>query len=220
MKKKKSKPSKPKSRYQSNPYALQPRNASGGQPSGQLVPMIVQAQPRRRRVARTLARTRQRVEQRATSSEFLAETGIAAGSAAVAALATGWMAGKGWSPLAVGAATAVLGGMGAVALPGVWKGLGIGVTSWGVGQLAASAMQSHAEKELLTQKKALEEQRAIDQAARQVAASEQKQLSSPVKPSNAFMPAISDAFASSRSYGRYGRADDEERMTDLDEVLG
>jgi hypothetical protein len=34
------------------------------------------------------------------------------------------------------------------------------------------------------------------------------------------MPSISDAFSNARSYGHYGRADDEERMTDLDLVLG
>ena len=209
-----------KNRYQANPYALQTRKAATApRASTELVPVIVQ--PRRRR----FARTRQRAKARVTSSEFLAETGIAATGAGAAAVATGWMAGKGWNPWAVGATTAVIGGIGAVFLPGAWKGAGVGMTSWGVGQLAATVMQQHAIKEFQQKQKELEQQKveqqkALEQAAGQAASGGQKALPEPAKRNAAFMPSISDAFSNARSYGHYGRADDEERMTDLDLVLG
>lgn len=208
--------------YQSNPYALQRRNASATAAPPELVPVIVQPPRRRRRTAKVV----QQAKQRLTDKQFLAETGLAAAGAAVGALATGWAAGKGWNPWAMGAATAVVGGAGALALPGAWRGAGIGVAGWGVGQLVATVMQQHALKELQRQQKAKEQQQAIEQqqrAAEQQRALDQaaqKALPPASKPSNAFMPAISDAFANARTYGHYGRADDEERMTDLDLVLG
>ena len=207
--------------YQTNPYALQRRNAATAAPP-ELGPVIVQPQPRRRRTAKVV----QQAKARLTDNQFLAEAGLAAGGAAVGALATGWAAGRGWNPWAMGAATAVVGGLGAVVAPGAWKGAGIGVTGWGVGQLVATLMQQHAVKEFQQQQKAAEQQKAIEQqrAAEQQRALDQaagrKALPPPSKPSNAFTPAISDAFANARTYGHYGRADDEERMTDLDLVLG
>lgn len=208
--------------YQSNPYALQ-RNAPATAATPELVPIVVTPPPRRRRRG---AKVVQQAKQRLTDNQFLAETGLAAAGAAVGALATGWAAGKGWNPWAMGAATAVVGGAGALALPGAWRGAGIGVAGWGVGQLVATVMQQHALKELQRQQKAREQQQAVEQqqrAAEQQRALDQaaqKALPSASKPSNAFMPAISDAFANARTYGHYGRADDEERMTDLDLVLG
>lgn len=203
--------------YQSNPYALQRRNAA----PPELVPIVVTPPPRRRRTAKVV----QQAKQRLTDNQFLAETGLAAAGAAVSALATGWAAGRGWNPWAMGAATAVVGGVGALALPGAWRGAGVGVAGWGVGQIVATFMQQHALKEFQRQQKAKEQQQAVDQQQR--AAQQQRALDqaaqkalSPAKPSNAFMPAISDAFANARTYGHYGRADDEERMTDLDLVLG
>ena len=98
-----------------------------------------------------------------------------------------------------------------------------------VGQLVATMMQQHALKELQRQQKAKEQQAAVEQQQRaaeqqraldQATQAAQKALSPASKPSNAFMPSISDAFANARTYGHYGRADDEERMTDLDLVLG
>ena len=99
------------------------------------------------------------------------------------------------------------------------------MTGWGVGQVVATVMQDHAIKELQRKQKAEEEKKAIDQARaaeqqRALDHAAQKALPPASKPSNAFMPAISDAFANARTYGHYGRADDEERMTDLDLVLG
>lgn len=207
--------------YQTNPYALQRRNAPATA-APELVPVIVQPAPRRRRSTKVV----QQAKQRLTDNQFLAETGLAAAGAAVSALATGWAAGRGWNPWAMGAATAVVGGVGALALPGAWRGAGIGVTGWGVGQLVATMMQQHAVKEFQRQQKANEQQKAIEQqrAAEQQRALDQaagqRALPPPSKPSNAFTPAISDAFANARTYGHYGRADDEERMTDLDLVLG
>jgi len=205
--------------YQTNPYALQRRNAPAA--PQELVPIVVTPAPRRRRTAKVV----QQAKQRLGDNQFLAETGLAAAGAAVSALATGWAAGKGWNPWAMGAATAVVGGVGALTLPGSWRGAGIGVAGWGVGQIVATMVQEHAIKELErkqkadTEKKAIEQarvdqQRALDQAAAQRA------LPPGPKPSNAFIPAISDAFSNARTYGHYGRADDEERMTDLDLVLG
>ena len=200
--------------YQTNPYALQRRNAATAAPP-ELVPVIVQPR-RRRRTAKVVQQARERL----TSNQFLTETGLAAAGAVVGALATGWAAGRGWNPWAMGAATAVVGGVGAVALPGAWKGAGIGVTGWGVGQLVATLMQQHAVKEFQRQQKAIEQQRAAEQQRALDQAVGQKALPPPSKPSNAFTPTISDAFANARTYGHYGRADDEERMTDLDLVLG
>jgi hypothetical protein len=205
--------------YQSNPYAMQRRNAAPAAPQ-ELVPIVVSPAPRRRRTTRVV----QQAKQRLGDNQFLAETGLAAAGAVVSALATGWAAGKGWNPLAVGAATMVVGGVGALALPGAWRGAGIGMAGWGAGQVASSFVQDHAMTELErkakadAEKKAIEQaradqQRALDQAAAQRALP-------PAKPSNAYMPPISDAYANARTYGHYGRADDEERMTDLDLVLG
>jgi hypothetical protein len=207
--------------YQSNPYALQRRNAPATA-APELVPIVVTPPPRRRRRG---AKVVQQAKQRLTDNQFIAETGLAAAGAAVGALATGWAAGKGWNPWAMGAATAVVGGAGALTLPGAWRGAGIGVAGWGVGQLVATVMQQHALKELERQKKAKEQQQAVEQqqrAEQQRALDQatQKALPPASKPSNAFMPSISDAFANARTYGHYGRADDEERMTDLDLVLG
>lgn len=201
--------------YQSNPYALQRRNATASSPQ-ELMPIVVTPAPRRRRSAKAV----QQAKQRLGDNKFLAETGLAAAGAAVSALATGWAAGRGWNPLAVGAATAVLGGVGALVLPGAWRGAGIGVTGWGVGQIASSIVQDHAIKELDRKQKADADKKAIEQArAEQQRTLDQRALP-PAKPSNAFMPPISDAFSNARTYGHYGRADDEERMTDLDLVLG
>lgn len=209
--------------YQTNPYALQRRNATAvAQP--ELVPVIVQ-QPRRR-VSRMAQQAKERAKERLSNNQFLAETGLAAAGAGVAALATGWAAGRGWNPWAMGAGTAVVGGVGAVLLPGAWRGVGVGMTGWGVGQLVATLMQQHAVKEFERQQKAKEQQQAIEQlraAEHQKAldAAAQRALPAPSKPSNAaFGSAISDAFSNARAYGHYGRADDEERMTDLDLVLG
>lgn len=199
--------------YQDNPYALQRRNATAQ--SRELVPVIVQPPPRRRRGAKVVKQAKQRL----VDNQFIAEAGLAAAGAAVSALATGWAAGRGWNPWAMGAATAVVGGVGALALPGAWKGAGIGVTGWGVGQLVATVMQQHAVKEFQRQQKAVEQQRAAEQQ-RALDQAAQKALPPASRPSNAFTPAISDAFANARTYGHYGRADDEERMTDLDLVLG
>jgi hypothetical protein len=209
--------------YQSNPYALQRRNATAAPP--ELVPIVVTPPPRRRRTAKVM----QQAKKRLTDNQFLAETGLAAAGAAVGALATGWAAGKGWNPWAMGAATAVVGGAGALGLPGAWRGAGIGVAGWGVGQLVATMIQQHALHELQRQQKAKEQQQAVEQQQRaadqqraldQATQAAQKALPPASKPSNAFMPSISDAFANARTYGHYGRADDEERMTDLDLVLG
>jgi hypothetical protein len=208
--------------YQTNPYALQRRNAPATAAPPELVPVIVQPAPRRRRGAKVVRQAKQRL----TDNEFLAEAGLAAAGAAFGALATGWAAGRGWNPWAMGATTAIVGGVGAVLAPGAWKGAGIGVTGWGVGQLVATLMQQHAVKEFQRKQKADEQQKAIEQqrAAEQQRALDQaagqKALPPASKPSNAFMPAISDAFSNARTYGHYGRADDEERMTDLDLVLG
>ena len=207
--------------YQTNPYALQRRNATAAPPP-ELVPVIVQSAPRRRRTAKVVRQAKERL----TNNQFLAETGLAAAGAAVGALATGWAAGRGWNPWAMGAATAVVGGAVAVVAPGAWRGAGVGATGWGVGQLVATLMQQHAVKEFQRKQKADEQQKAIEQqrAAEQQRALDQaagqKALPPASKPSNAFTPAISDAFANARTYGHYGRADDEERMTDLDLVLG
>lgn len=207
--------------YQTNPYALQRRNATAAPPP-ELVPVIVQPAPRRRRTAKVVRQAKERL----TSNQFLAETGLAAAGAAVGALATGWAAGRGWNPWAMGAATAVVGGAVAVVAPGAWRGAGVGATGWGVGQLVATLMQQHAVKEFQRKQKADEQQKAIEQqrAAEQQRALDQaagqKALPPASKPSNAFTPTISDAFANARTYGHYGRADDEERMTDLDLVLG
>ena len=95
------------------------------------------------------------------------------------------------------------------------------MTSWGVGQLAATLMQQHAVKEYQTKQKELEQQKLEQQKALEQAASGgQRALPDPTKRNAAFMPSISDAFSNARSYGHYGRADDEDRMTDLDLVLG
>lgn len=206
--------------YQANPYALQRRNAPATTAQPELVPIIVQPPPRRRRISKVVKQAKERL----TNNQFLAETGLAAAGAGVAALATGWAAGRGWNPWAMGAGTAVVGGVGAVLLPGAWRGVGVGMTGWGVGQVVAYLMQQHAAGEFQRHKKAAEQQRAIEQqrAEQQRALDQaaQKALPPPSKPSNAFMPAISDAFANARSFGHYGRADDEERMTDIDLVLG
>jgi hypothetical protein len=207
--------------YQSNPYALQRRNAPATAASQELVPIVVAPAPRRRRTTKVV----QQAKKRLGDNQFLAETGLAAAGAAVSALATGWAAGKGWNPWAMGAATAVVGGVGALTLPGAWRGAGIGVTGWGVGQIVATMIQEHAVKEFQRKQKADEEKKAIEQtrAEQQRAldqAAAQKALPPAAKPSNAFIPSISDAFANARTYGHYGRADDEERMTDLDLVLG
>jgi hypothetical protein len=201
--------------YQSNPYALQRRNAPAAPP--ELVPVIVQPS-RRRRVARVARRVKERATDRLSSNQFLAEAGITAASAGVAALATGWLAGKGVNPWAVGIGTAVVGAAGALVAPGAWRGAGLGISGWGVGQVVATAMQQHAVNEFKRQKK-IEEQKALEQQQKLEQAAGQKALPAPAKPSNAFMPAISDAFANSRTYGHYGRADDEERYLDLDLVL-
>jgi hypothetical protein len=213
--------------YQANPYALQRNATTTAVP--ELVPVIVQP-PRRRRisnVARQVARkAKKQAGERLTDKEFLAETGLAAVGATVAALATGWGAGRGWNPGLMGGGTAVVGGVGALLLPGVSRGVGVGMTGWGVGQVVAYFMQQHAAKEFERHKRTAEQQRAIEQqraeqqrALEQAAA--QKALPPSSRPSNAaFGPAISDAFANARTYGHYGRADDEERMTDLDLVLG
>jgi hypothetical protein len=216
--------------YQANPYALQRRNATATTMQPELVPVIVQPPPRRRRIS-TLVRdkarqAKQRATERLTDKQFLAEAGLAAAGAGASAVATGWAAGRGWNPGLVGAGTMVTGGLAAVLLPTVWRGVGVGMTGWGVGQVFAYLMQMRATKELELQKRAVEQQRALEQqraeqqrALEQAAA--QKALPPPSRPSNAaFGPAISDAFANARTYGHYGRADDEERMTDLDLVLG
>lgn len=222
MKKKTTKKGRPQivHAYQTNPYALQRRNAPAMAPP-ELVPVIVQPAPRRRRAAKVV----QQAKTRLADNQFLAETGLAAAGAAVGALATGWAAGKGWNPWAVAGATAVVGGVGALLAPGAWRGAGIGMTGWGVGQVVATIMQGHAIQEFQRKQKAEEEKKAIDQARaaeqqRALDQAAQRALPPASKPSNAFMPAISDAFANARTYGHYGRADDEERMTDLDLVLG
>ena len=208
--------------YQTNPYALQRRNASMPAATPELVPVIMRPPPRRVSRARNIAKARvAEAAERLRSNEFLAEAGLTAAGAGTAAVATGWLAGKGYNPLAIGGATAVIGALGAVFLPGAWRGAGLGVTGWGVGQFAATLMQQHAVKEF-ERKKKLEQQKALEQQQilEQQKALEQRALPAP-KPSNAaFLPAISDAFANARTYGDYGRADDEERMTDLDLVLG
>jgi hypothetical protein len=204
--------------YQTNPYAVQRRNAAATAAPPELVPVIVQPAPRRRRTAKVV----QQAKQRLTDKQFLGELGLAAAGAGVGAIATGWAASHGLNPWAMGGATLAIGGAGALGLPGAWRGAGIGVAGWGFGQLIATGM--HAIKELRLQKakeqqQAIEQQRATEQQ-RALEAAAQKALPPASKPSNAFMPAISDAFSNARTYGHYGRADDEERMTDLDLVLG
>jgi hypothetical protein len=211
--------------YQANPYALQRRNAPAVQP--EIVPVIVQPpQPRRRRIATRIKEAKQRAQERLSSKDFLAEAGLTALGAGVGAVATGWAAGRGWNPWVMGAGTAVAGGVAALVLPDAARVAGMGMTGWGVGQVVAYLMQQHAVKEFERHKKAADQQRAIEQqrAEQQRAldqAAAQRALPAPSRPSNAvFMPAISDAFANARTFGHYGRADDEERMTDLDLVLG
>lgn len=218
--------------YQANPYALQtqPRNAAAMAMQPELMPVIVQPQPRRRRrVGAAVERAKDRAKERLSDADFVATAGIAAASSAVSALATGWAAGRGWNPWAMAIGSIVVGGATAITLPGAWRGVGIGIGGWGAGQLVATVMQAHAIKEFERQQKAaadkkqIEDQRAAAAAAQQKAldaAAAQKVLPPAAKPSNAFIPAISDAFSNARTYGHYGRADDEERMTDLDLVLG
>lgn len=210
--------------YQTNPYALQParRNATAPAPSPELVPIVVTPPPRRRRIVRAAA---QRARQRLEDGQFLKELGLAAGGAGLGALATGWAAGKNWNPWGMGLGTAAAGTAAAATLPGAWRGAGIGVAAWGVGQVFATMMQEHAIRELQRKQKADEEKKAIEQARadQQRAldqAAAQRALPPQSKPSNAFMPPISDGYSNARSFGHYGRADDEERMTDLDLVLG
>ena len=105
--------------YQTNPYALQRRNATAVAAQPELVPVIVQPAPRRR-VSRMAQQAKERAKERLTNNQFLAETGLAAAGAGVAALATGWAAGRGWNPWAMGAGTAVVGGVGALLAPGAW----------------------------------------------------------------------------------------------------
>jgi hypothetical protein len=208
--------------YQTNPYAVQRRNAHATAAPPELVPVIVQPAPRRRRGAKVV----QQAKQRLTDKQFLGELGLAAAGAGVGALATGLAAGHGWNPWLMGGATLLVGGAGALGLPGAYRGAGIGVAGWGFGQLIATgvhalhelrqqkAKEQKEQQQAIEQQRATEQQRALDQAAAQ------KVLPPASKPSNAFMPAISDAFSNARTYGHYGRADDEERMTDLDLVLG
>lgn len=212
--------------YQTNPYAMQRRNATSAMAPQELVPIVVTPPPRRRRpsrVAQVARQVKQQAQDRLSDNQFLAETGLAAAGAAASAIATGWAAGKGWNPMTVGLVTAVVGGVGAITLPGAWRGVGVGMAGWGTGQVASSIVQEHALKELERKQRAenqvkaidatrTDQQRALDQAAAQRALP-------PAKPSNAYMP-ISDTYANARTYGSYGRADDEERMTDLDLVLG
>jgi hypothetical protein len=241
MKKKTTSKRKPQPRmvhaYQHNPYALQvqtqpPRNAAPMVAQPELVPVIVQPAPRRRRrVAQAVERAKERVKDRIADADFLATAGLAAAGSALGAAATGWAAGRGWNPYAMAGGSILAGGALALAAPGAWRGVGIGVGGWGAGQLIAALMQAHALKEFERQQKAAEEKKRIEDeraaaaaaAAQQRAldaAAAQKALPPAAKPSNAFIPPISDAFSNARTYGHYGRADDEERMTDLDLVLG
>jgi hypothetical protein len=224
-------------RYQQNPYALQvqppPRNAAPMVAQPELVPVIVQPAPRRRRrVAQAVANTKERVKERIADADFLATAGLAAAGSALSAVATGWGAGRGWNPYAMAGGSMLVGGAIALAAPGAARGVGIGFAGWGAGQLVASLIQAHAIREFERQQKALEEKKRIeDQRAAAAAADQQRALdaaaaqkalppATAAKPSNAFIPTISDAFSNARTYGHYGRADDEERMTDLDLVLG
>jgi hypothetical protein len=223
-------------RYQQNPYALQvqppPRNAAPMVAQPELVPVIVQPAPRRRgRVGKAVANTKERVKERIADADFLATAGLAAAGSVLTAVATGWAAGRGWNPYAMAGGSILVGGALALAAPGAARGVGIGIGGWGAGQLVAALMQAHAIKEFERQQKALEEKKRIeDQRAAAAAADQQRALdaaaqkalppATAAKPSNAFIPTISDAFSNARTYGHYGRADDEERMTDLDLVLG